>query len=82
MGQFGGGFASIRNFRMTFLDNLRLALAVYRDANVEVTERGVDLHPSRPPIAPRQVAAGKVQASKTLPAADLDRVMSVSGLRR
>ena len=82
MGQFGGGFASIRNFRMTFLDNLRLALAVYRDANVEVTERGVDLHPSRPPIAPRQVAAGKVQASKALPAPNLDRVMSVSGLRR
>jgi len=51
MGQFGGGFASIRNFRTTFLDNLRLALAVYRDANVEVTERGVDLHPSRPAIA-------------------------------
>ena len=64
---------------MTFLDNLRLALAVYRDANVEVTERGVDLHPFRPPIAPRQVAAGKVQ---TPTGTHLDRVMSVSGLRR
>src|ERR1700733_11442498 len=82
MGQFGGGFASIRNFRMTFLDNLRLALAVYRDANVEVTERGVDLHPSRPPVAPRQVVAGKVQASKILAAPNIDRVISVSGLRR
>ena len=78
MGQFGGGFASIRNFRVTFLDNLRLALAVYRDANVEVTERGVDLHPSRPPIAPRLVAAGKVQTPKGLLAPGLDRVASVN----
>ena len=52
----------MRHFKPTFLDNLRLALAVYRDACVDVTERGVNLHPSRPPIAPRPVAAGKVQS--------------------
>jgi hypothetical protein len=65
-GQFGTGFDAMRNFRPTFLDNLRLALAVYRDAKVEVTERGVDLHPSRPPVAPRHVAAGKVHTKPVL----------------
>jgi hypothetical protein len=63
-GQFGVGFDSIRNFRATFLENLRLALAVYRDAKVEVVERGVDLYPSRPPVAPRQIAVGKVHTPK------------------
>jgi hypothetical protein len=60
-GQFGAGFNAVGHFKATFLDNLGLALAVYRAANVEVTERGVDLYPSRPPIAPRQIAIGKVQ---------------------
>ncbi len=58
--QFGVGFDSMFHFRSTFKDNLRLAMAVYRDARVEVTERGVDLHPSPPPIAPRIVAIGRV----------------------
>jgi Plasmid encoded RepA protein len=58
--QFGAGFDSIHHFRTTFRENLRLALAVYRDAHVDVTERGVDLRPSRPPVAPRLVASGKV----------------------
>jgi hypothetical protein len=60
-GQFGGGFDSMRHFRQTFVENLRLALAVYRDARVELTERGVDLYPSKPPVAPRLIAAGRVQ---------------------
>jgi Plasmid encoded RepA protein len=60
-GQFGGGFDSMRHFRQTFGENLRLALAVYRDARVEPTDRGINLHPSKPPVAPRLVAAGKVQ---------------------
>lgn len=62
--QFGTGFGSIRNFRATFLENLRLALAVYRDAKVDVTDRGVDLYPSRPPVIPRQIAVGKVHTPK------------------
>jgi hypothetical protein len=59
-GQFGAGFDNMFHFRPTFADNLRLALAVYRDAKVAVTERGVDLFPSRPPVSPRQVSIGKV----------------------
>jgi hypothetical protein len=58
--QFGTGFDSIHHFRTSFRDNLRLAMAVYRDANLEVTERGVDLYPSRPPVAPRLVTGGRV----------------------
>jgi hypothetical protein len=52
-GQFGAGVARMDNFRATFLENLGLALAVYRNAKVEVGERGVVLHPSQPPVAPR-----------------------------
>jgi hypothetical protein len=55
-GQFGVGFKSMHHFEAYFTDNLHLALAVYRDARVEMTERGVTLLPSRPPVAPRQVA--------------------------
>jgi hypothetical protein len=55
-GQFGSGFKSLHHFEAYFIDNLKLALAVYRDARIEVTERGVTLIPSRPPVAPRQVA--------------------------
>jgi hypothetical protein len=72
--QFGTGFHTIRHFRATFLDNLRLALAVYRDASVEVTDRGVDLHPSRPPVAPRFVAAGKVLSDGKVLSQTADRM--------
>jgi hypothetical protein len=63
-GQFGGGFDSMRHFRQTFVENLRLALAVYRDAKVDLTDRGLDLYPSKPPIPPRLVAAGRVQTRR------------------
>jgi hypothetical protein len=56
--QFGVGFAQMNGFKPRFLDNLRLALAVYPDARVDVDERGLVLHPSRPPVSPRQIAAG------------------------
>ena len=67
-GQFGAGFDSMRHFRPTFLDNLKLALAVYRDAKVDLTDRGVDLHPSRPPVMPKLVGAGKVPSRPETPA--------------
>jgi hypothetical protein len=59
-GQFGAGFRARHHFEASFTDNLRLALAVYRDAKVDVTERGVTLMPSKPPVAPRQIAYGRV----------------------
>jgi len=52
-GQFGMGIQAMNNFRRLFLNNLQLALAVYPDAQIDVTPEGITLHPSRPPVAPR-----------------------------
>jgi hypothetical protein len=62
-GQFGVGFNALWHFKRHFSDNLHLALAVYRDAKVEITDRGVDLYPSRPPVTPRLVAGAKASSS-------------------
>jgi hypothetical protein len=51
--QFGTGFTRMDHFRPTFRENLALALAVYPAAVVDTTERGLILHPSRPPVAPK-----------------------------
>lgn len=51
--QFGMGFGRMDNFRARFLDNLKLALAVYPAARVEMEEAGLILHPSRPPVSPK-----------------------------
>jgi len=51
--QFGVAFNRLDNFRARFLDNLKLAMAVYPTAKVEVTDTGLLLHPSKPPVAPR-----------------------------
>ena len=50
MAQFGAGFGRLDNFRMRFLPNLRLALAVYPDAKVDISSKGLVLHPSKPPV--------------------------------
>lgn len=54
--QFGASFGRLDNFRARFNDNLRLALAVYPAARVDVDEKGLVLHPSRPPVAARDKA--------------------------
>ena len=59
MGQFGGGYREIFHFKPRFLENLALACAVYRDAKVEIDERGLILNPSRSPVAPRVVGGAK-----------------------
>lgn len=51
--QFGGGFSRLDHFRPRFLENLQLALAVYRAARVEVGVKGLTLEPSRPPVPAR-----------------------------
>lgn len=50
MTQFGVGFSRLDNFRMRFLPNLKLTLAVYPEAHVELSDKGIVLHPSRPPV--------------------------------
>jgi hypothetical protein len=49
-GQFGGGIALRKHFKPAFAESLGLALAVYRDARVVMTEEGVVLKPSPPPV--------------------------------
>jgi hypothetical protein len=57
MSQFGAGFGRLDNFRMRFLPNLKLALAVYPEARVEVGDKGLVLHPSRPPVSKEKALA-------------------------
>jgi replication initiator protein len=63
--QFGTAFGTTFHFKPVFLSNLRLAMAVYPDAKVLTTERGVTLMPSRPPVVPRQIAIAKVHTPST-----------------
>ena len=58
MSQFGAGFSRLDNFRMRFLPNLKLALAVYPEARVDVGEKGLILHPSRPPVSKDRMLRG------------------------
>ena len=55
--QFGAGFAAMNNFKIRFLPNLRLALAVYPQAKVEDDgDKGLILHPSPPPVTKQLIA--------------------------
>lgn len=54
--QFGGGFAQVKHFKPEYRKALDLAMAVYEDARVELTDAGVILSPSRPPIPERELA--------------------------
>ena len=53
--QFGAGFKSLRQFKPTFIGNLKLAMAVYPEAGVTIEPEGLTLLPSRPPIPERQI---------------------------
>jgi Plasmid encoded RepA protein len=48
--QFGAGYDVERYFRAQFLKPLHTALAVYPEARVAITDDGLVLSPSRPPI--------------------------------
>ncbi|WP_424140579.1 replication protein RepA [Roseomonas chloroacetimidivorans] len=52
--QHGRGYKELRQFKAKFKPVLKLALAVYREANVEVDEDGIILKPSKSPV-PTQV---------------------------
>src|SRR5579859_451177 len=56
--QFGGGYQHIRQFKAKFKEPLSLALAAYPEARVDVSDTGVVLHPSPPPVPERMIAAG------------------------
>jgi hypothetical protein len=58
--QFGQNYGRLRDFRRRFIDALSLTLAVYQDANIDVHEQGLTLHPSRAPLEHRKVPAGRI----------------------
>ena len=55
--QFGQGFARLRDFRRNFLQTLHQVHAAYPQARLEVSEVGLILANSPPPVAPRHFAS-------------------------
>jgi hypothetical protein len=62
--QFGSGYGQLRFFRRDFPKMLGPAVAAYPEAQVELADEGVVLHPSPPPVGQRIVAitGGKARA--------------------
>jgi hypothetical protein len=48
--QFGAGYRTIKGWKRRFLASLAEAVAAYPEANVELGERFITLHPSDPPV--------------------------------
>jgi len=61
--QFGSAYARLAHFKMRFLENLKVAIAVYPAADVCVDEKGLILRPSRAPVAPRIVSVPRIRSS-------------------
>jgi Plasmid encoded RepA protein len=55
-GQFGTSYKELFHFKAKWPKALELALAVYPNAGIDVTDAGVVLKPSRPPVAPKLIA--------------------------
>ena len=55
---FGQGYGRLDNFKARFVPNLKLALAVYPAAKVDIEDKGLVLHPSRPPVASKIKSIG------------------------
>jgi hypothetical protein len=53
--QFGGGFKTVKHFKSHFKEPLALALSVYPEARVEVSDTGLILKPSPSPIPERSL---------------------------
>jgi hypothetical protein len=58
--QFGTGYAKVGAFKRDFIKALGPATAAYPEAKLEVVAEGLNLFPSRPPVAPRLVQGTKV----------------------
>ena len=58
-GQFGAGIRLRKHFKPAFSESLALAKAVYRDAQADVTETGLMLKPSPPPVHARIPQLGR-----------------------
>lgn len=51
--QFGSSYRLLKHFRPRFIESLHLALGVYPEAEVAISETGIILLPSRPPVPAR-----------------------------
>jgi hypothetical protein len=56
-GQFGTSYKALYHFKPEFIKALQLAMSVYPAAKVEVSDTGVILHHSRPPVQPKLISA-------------------------
>ena len=56
--QFGPGYAHVREFRRVFKHTLAQVKVVYPDARFELSEAGMCLQHSRPPVARRLLPVG------------------------
>lgn len=54
--QFGAGTQQLKHFKPRLQRDLELAKAVYPEARADISERGITLFPSPPPIAARLIA--------------------------
>jgi hypothetical protein len=64
--QFGSSYSEVRFFRRDFPRMLAPAVAAYPGARVELTEEGLVLHPSPPPVATRPVAVSTLTSTPRL----------------
>lgn len=53
--QFGSSYKKLAHFKMRYVDSLKVAVAVYPGADVDLDERGLIIRPSPPPVAPRLI---------------------------
>src|SRR5271165_3745783 len=67
--QFGRSVARLDHFKDHFRTVVALATSVYPDAKIEEADSGVGLilKPSRPPVMPRQVGAGRMRLTLVPP---------------
>lgn len=56
-GQFGAGIKALKHFKPEFTKNLKLALAAYPEARVDVQEDGIVLWQSHAPVSDRRIHA-------------------------
>lgn len=65
--QFGANTRLLKHFKPRFTRDLEVATAVYPDAGVELTEAGIRLRPSPPPVPPRvrSVANSRIATGKS-----------------
>jgi Plasmid encoded RepA protein len=57
--QFGWGYGQLRKFRQVFKQTLETVLTQYRGAHLDLTERGVMLYHSLPPVTGRYAVVRK-----------------------